>query len=240
MKQFNITLDSTRKDLLWENIRKSIGIENSQSNQNSSLEKLEETLSNERLALERLETLYTQIGGNVEQIRWLNDKVKKEPTDNFDSQAQYTLRYMKSIWYDILGQDTMEKVIASINLENRWKIAEIDLWKNPKLDPEQEKELVRSIARLSRFALSMASWKNVDPSDEIIAYRQITWANWKTSLQELMKTTEFQSVAWGNPERFQKYLYTWVDSNTLDTPPVPQQWNSTINMATQGEQVTTA
>ncbi len=240
MKQFNMTLDSTRKDLLWENIRKSIGIENSQSNQNSNLEKLEGTLSNERLALERLETLYTQIGGNVEQIRWLNDKVKKEPTDNFDSQAQYTLRYMKSIWYDIVGQDTMEKVITSINLENRWKIAEIDLWKNPKLDPEQEKELVRSIARLSRFAPSMASWKNVDPSDEIIAYRQMTSANWKTSLQELMKTTEFQSVVWGNPERFQKYLYTWVDSNTLDTPLVPEEWNSAINMATQGEQVTTA
>lgn len=207
MKQSNTELDYSRRDMIGEIIQKSLW--SAESPQKEELDTLEGTLQEERTALERLDTLYTKIDTNVRQIKWLGEKIKKEPLDTFDSQARATLWYLNLIGYDVLGQPLLEKVIQSVNLEKKWIIAEIDLSKNPKLDTAQEKELLRAIARISRLAPSMGNWKNVDPDDEIIAYRQMRSSGGRVSLQEMMKTTSFQSVAWRNPEQFRSYLYRW-------------------------------
>ena len=97
MKQANSLLDNSRRDLIGENIRNTLSGGNTNSDQKNQLETLEATLSNEKLALDKLETLYTQIGTNVDQISGLNTKVKNEPSDNFDRDAQATLSYLRSI-----------------------------------------------------------------------------------------------------------------------------------------------
>jgi hypothetical protein len=61
----------------------------------------------------------------------------------------------------------------------------MDLSKNPRLDSNQEKELLKVLARITRRSPDMSSWKQVDPNDEIIAARQLGSPNWRTSLQQI-------------------------------------------------------
>ena len=127
--------------------------------------------------------------------------------ENFDNNAQSTLSYLSHIGYDELGQDVLDKIIASVNAKNQWKIAEINLNKNPKLDTAQEKELLRVLAMLSRKSDIMRMWRWTNPTDEIIAARQLTSPNWRISLQDINKSTIFQQMKWVPRDVFTRYLY---------------------------------
>ncbi len=127
--------------------------------------------------------------------------------ENFDNNAQSTLSYLSHIGYDELSQDVLDKIIASVNAKNQWKIAEINLNKNPKLDTAQEKELLRVLAMLSRKSDIMRMWRWTNPTDEIIAARQLSSPNWRISLQDINKSTIFQQMKWVPRDVFTRYLY---------------------------------
>jgi hypothetical protein len=182
---------------------------------NTNPEPLGNKLEWELRTLDTLEWLYREEWSLLEQAK----KIPSPAPDTFDNDAKKSLSYLSQIAYDELGQDTLTTVIDAINIRNKWKIAEINLSKNPKLDVAQEKELLMALAQLSRKSGIMTSWQWVDSTDAVIAARQMNSPNWRVSLQDMSKSLKFQTMKWANIESFTQYLYEKPETETTSEKP---------------------
>lgn len=189
------------EDMKWSNLEKLLNT--GETENHSSINKILEWRIEKLKQLQK--TNNEVIVAKVEMNK--NPPASEDTNDGFEKNAQSTLSYLTHIGYDELWQDVLDKVIASVNAKNQWKIAEIDLSKNPKLDTPQEKELLRVLAQLSRKTDIMHSWKWTDSTDEIIAVRQMSSPNWRISLQDLGKTASFQQIKSASRDTFTDYLY---------------------------------
>ncbi len=182
---------------------------------NTNPEPLGNKLEWELRTLDTLEWLYREEWSLLEQAK----RIPSPAPDTFDNDAKKSLSYLSQIAYDELGQDTLTTVINAINIRNKWKIAEINLSKNPKLDVAQEKELLIALAQLSRKSGIMTSWQWVDSTDATIAARQMNSPNWRVSLQDMSKSLKFQTMKWTNIVSFTQYLYEKPETETTSEKP---------------------
>jgi hypothetical protein len=203
------SLNSSRKDA---NFKKMI-------DENIDPEPLNSELEEEVRTLDTLESLYREEGSLLEKAKTI-----PAPTiDTFDNDAKKTLKYLNYLGYDEIGQDVLDKVIESINFHKKWYLAEINLSKNPRLDTDQEKELLRVLAQISRKSGIMTSWQWVNPDNTTKAVEQMNSPNWRLSLQDISKSIRFQEMKWSNRDVFTQYLYEQPKTETESTPPTEKK-----------------
>jgi hypothetical protein len=195
--------------------------------------KLEELLKNED---SQIDSIIQQIENYIK----IDKQVKSSPRSNqmnlkdWEWDVDKSLWLLNNVWYAILGQELTEKLIDAINLKKWWKNTnnEIDLNKNPKLESFQEDEIVTWLARLTRVNNTMPSWNSVEPTDRIIAERQLTsWNSGKNALisvKNIYETNERTRGYWNTSESLGNWLYK--DARNQEEPQENQKPNSAINL----------
>jgi hypothetical protein len=193
---------------------------------------LERSLYREQEGMNSLDISLGKLTDTTEKMK--NYPVAPWDTNqNFDIYARSTLSYLSLLGYDILGQRSLDQIIAAINLEKENEIWSIDLSKNPKLTEKQQRELLRVIARLSRISPQTTTVETDDTMSDALLIDQFHSPNWRPSIQNLGKNMVFQQRVAGPLDSFQKYLYQKSSPPEFLTTqkPLSGTLNSSANLA---------
>jgi hypothetical protein len=163
----------------------------------------DQQLGKEEYYLNDMKRLLSERISIDKELKTTEKNKPKDAWDNFESIAKSNLSFLIDLGYDKIGQDTLDKVVASLNAEYQWvgnDTTYVDLWRES-LDNQQKQRILLGLTRLMHVNGQgiMPEWDNVNNDDQFIAYRQTRSPLWNVSLQELWKKPKYQSLV-NNPD----------------------------------------